>query len=310
MGLRWDEGVWLLWNLICYFTPMNFTVQKLGLAIAFSPTSQAMLAEAARLTLLYNANLILIHVGQHGPDEEQMMGALLEKTSLQKSAVKICWESGRPADSILKVCQREKIDLLIAGALKKENLVHYYIGTIARKIMRKADCSFLMLTNPSIEPSPYKNIVVNAEDSPYVEDAITAACQLGMKDQSNWVHIVRELKMYGLTMAASDQCTEEEYDDMRQHLVKDEIDKVEELLRRIPHDRLKVNIKMVSGKAGFELSQFAQRKNADLLIVGAPRRKFSIFDRVFPHDLEYIFGDMPCNLLVVHPKEGKEAWRG
>lgn len=292
---------------------MNLAFQKIGLAIGFSPTSEAMLAEAARLTLLYQANLVLIHVGDQGPTEDQLMNDLLKKAGLENSSAKICWEDGKPADSILKVCQREKIDLLIAGALKKENLVGYYIGTIARQIMRKADCSFLMITNPATSPASYKNIVVNAEDSPYVTEAISAACELGLKEQSNWVHIVRELKMYGLTMAAADQCTEEEYDDMRQHLVKDEIDKVEEILSRIPHNKLKVNIKMVSGKAGFELSKFAQRKNADLLIVGAPRRRFSVFDRVFPHDLEYIFGDMPCNLLVIHPKtelERKEARRG
>ncbi len=292
---------------------MNFSIHKIGLAVAFSPTSEAMLAEAARLTLIYQASLVLIHVGDHGSTEDERMNDLLRKTGLQSSSVKICWENGKPVDSILKVCQREKIDLLIAGALKKENLVGYYIGTIARKIMRKADCSFLMITNPTTSPTSYKNIVVNAEDSPYVKEAISAACELGLKEKSNWVHIVRELKMYGLTMATADQCTEEEYDGMRQHLVKDEIDKVEEILKRIPHDRLKVNIKMVSGKAGFELSKFAQRKNADLLIVGASRRRFSVFDRVFPHDLEYIFGDMPCNLLVIHPKteiERKEASHG
>ncbi len=300
-------------NSIHYFERMNFSFFKIGVAIAFSPTAEAMITEAVRLTTLYQASLILIHIGDHGLKEDQFMVALLEKTGLQASSVKICWENGNPADSILKVCQREKIDLLIAGALKKENLVHYYIGTIARKIMRKAKCSFLMITNPSTVPMPYKNIVVNAEDSPYVEEAIAAACQLGIKEHSNWVHIVRELKMYGLTMAASDQRTEKEYDDVRQHLVKDEIDKVEELLRRIPHSQLKVNIKMVSGKAGFELSKFAYRKNADLLIVGAPRSRFSIFDRVFPHDLEYIFGDLPCNLLMIHPKqdtERKEALHG
>jgi len=280
--------------------------------MAFSPTAEAMLAEAARWRSIYQATLILIHVGDHGPAEDEQMNNLLQKTGLSSTSVKICWEKGSPAKGILTVCQREKIDLLIAGALKKENLVHYYIGTIARKIMRKADCSFLMITNPSTQPAVYKNIVVNAEDSPYVTEAISAACYLGMKEHSSWVHIVRELKMYGLTMAAADQCTEEEYDDMRQHLVKDEIDKVEDLLSRIPHDQLKVNIKMVSGKAGFELSKFAQRKNADLLIVGAPRRRFSLFDRVFPHDLEYIFGDMPCNLLVIHPKadDRKEGNRG
>ncbi len=286
---------------------------RIGFALAFSPTAEALLAETARWAKLFRAEVVLMHIGSHSEREEQLLHSLLKKVGLSDQPIKIIWETGDPADKILKVCTQQKIDLLIAGALKKENLVHYYIGTIARKIMRKADCSFLMITNPTIEPSPYKNIVVNAEDSAYVEEAISAACQLGMKEQSNWVHIVRELKMYGLTMAASDQRTEEEYDDVRQHLVKDEIDKVEEILRRIPHDRLKINIKMVSGKAGFELSKFAERKNADLLVVGAPRRRFSIFDRVFPHDLEYIFGDMPCNLLVIHPKPGserKEVTRG
>jgi hypothetical protein len=26
-----------------------------------------------------------------------------------------------------------------------------------------------------------------------------------------------------------------------------------------------------------------------------------LFDRVFPNDLEYVFADLPCNLLIVHP---------
>jgi nucleotide-binding universal stress UspA family protein len=71
---------------------------------------------------------------------------------------------------------------------------------------------------------------------------------------------------------------------------------------------------MLAGKSGFELAKFAQRKHADLLVVGASPRRFSLFDRVFPHDLEYIFADMPCNLLVIHPPKseriGKEAKRG
>ena len=71
---------------------------------------------------------------------------------------------------------------------------------------------------------------------------------------------------------------------------------------------LKINIKIVSGKSGFEIAQFAQRKQADLLVVGAPPRRFSLFDRVFTHDQEYIFADLPCNLLIVNPR--KEAAHG
>jgi nucleotide-binding universal stress UspA family protein len=63
---------------------------------------------------------------------------------------------------------------------------------------------------------------------------------------------------------------------------------------------VKINIKMLSGKSGFELCKFVERKQAGLLVVGAPPRRFSLFDRIFPHDLEYVFADLPCNLLVVN----------
>ena len=287
---------------------MNFSFRKIGLAVAFSPTVSSLLAETVRLCLLFDAQLILIHVGNSGPEEEAKMNGLIQAKASSLQKIKVRWETGDPVRKILEVTRQENIDLLVAGALKKENLVQYYIGTIARKLMRKAECSFLMLTNASETPASFQHIVVNAEDSPYVEEAIAAGCMLGLKDHSQWVHIVRELKLLGLTLSANEQCTEEEYTESRNNMMRDEITAVEKILERIPHDRLKINIKMVSGKSGFELARFAEKKHANLLIVGAPARTFSIFDRVFTHDLEYIFADMPCNLLMIHPR--KEATRG
>jgi nucleotide-binding universal stress UspA family protein len=104
-------------------------------------------------------------------------------------------------------------------------------------------------------------------------------------------------------MSVADQESEEAYDDLRHKLVQDEIEKVEQLMADIPHHGLKINIKIVAGKSGFELSKFAIRKNADLLIVGASSRRFFLVDRLFTHDLEYIFADLPCNLLMVHPRK-------
>lgn len=293
---------------------MNGLIQKIGVAIAFSPRIQALLAEAARFKKLWNAELILIHVGDHTEKEITSLQNFLTEVGLNSKEVQIKWLQGKPAEEILSACKREEIDLLLAGALKKENLLKYYLGSIALKILRKADCSVLMLTDPSTEPKPFKNIVVNAEDSSYVEDALATACYIGTKEQSNWLHVVREIKMYGLTMSAAEQCTEAEYESLRNSLVQDEVNTVEKVLQRLPHEGLKVNIKLVSGKSGFELAKFAERKQADLLIVGASSRKFSFFDRVFPHDMEYIFADLPCNLLVVHPRKAgksrKEANHG
>lgn len=262
-----------------------------------------MLSEAIHLAHQFQSRLVLIHVGDHGPKEDSLLQMLLKARDIPEKSVTLRWEKGDAVKAIIKACDAEKVDLLIAGALKKENLIQYYLGTIARHIMRRANCSVLLLTQPSLEPTRFVNIVIDAEEGPFVEHSISLACQFAARDKNAWIHVVRELKMYGLAMSASDQCSEDEYDTIRHGLVKDEIEKVEMLLRKIPHEGLRTNIKVVSGKSGFELSQFAQRKHADLLVVGAPPRRFKLLDRVFTHDLEYVFADLPCNLLIVQQRK-------
>jgi nucleotide-binding universal stress UspA family protein len=278
-------------------------IRKICLALAFSPRMEAMLAEAIRLVDLFEAQLVLVHVGEKSEDTQERLDALLKHWELLNKQVKILWKQGDPANCILEVCREENIDLLVAGALKKENFMKHYLGTPARKILRKADCSVLMLISPSPQPKPFKNIVVNAEDSPFIEDALRASCYLGVKERANWLHVIREVKLYGLAMSSMDDRNEDEYDEFRSKLVREEIVNVEKVLSTIPHEGLKVNIKLLSGKSGFELLKFVQRKQADLLVVGAPPRKFFLFDRVFTHDLEYIFQNLPSNLLIVNPRK-------
>jgi nucleotide-binding universal stress UspA family protein len=280
---------------------------RLCLAFAFSPRAETLLFEAVRLTRVFNGHLTVLHVGQCTIEEKGQILALLIKHGLNENQFAIVCEAGSPSKVILSVCKREKIDLLVAGALQKENIIKYYLGTIGRTILRKADCSVLMLTNPTEEGLSPNNIVALAEDSPYIREALAAACLVGNLLHARWLHIVREIKMYGLTLSASEQASEEEYNLLRQQLVKTEIEQAEEFLKHIPHEGMKINIKVVSGKAGFELARFAERKHADLLVVGAPGRKYYFIDRLFRHDLEYIFADMPCNLLVVHPRKGSQS---
>jgi nucleotide-binding universal stress UspA family protein len=280
------------------------TIDRIALAIAFSPTAPSMLAEAFLLARNFNAQLYLIHVSKKSKGDEQgKLEGLIKQTASYGVTPQLIFEEGDPADKILQVCRKMHIDLLVAGALKKEKLLKYYIGTIARKIMRKTDCSLLVITNPSIPPQPIRSIVVNAEDSPFVEDALAMACQLAPTDLLPWIHVVREIKLYGLAMASFDQQSEEEYSEVRHNLLRQEAEQVEKLLGNIPHQHCKINIKMLSGKSGFELVKFTNSKNAHLLVVGAPKQKFKLFDRVFTHDLEYVFADLPCNLLIVHSRK-------
>lgn len=271
--------------------------QKIALAIAFSPRMEALIAETKKMVDVFQSELILIHVGEKTPDLEQKLAKILEGRGLPLTT-KVLWKEGKPAKSILGTCEEEKVDLLVMGALKKEGFLTYYIGSVARKVIRKSSCSVLTLIDPKIETTKFKKIVINGtqlEETPFV---IQKGLEFGHAHDADVVHILNEIKLYGLQMATAGEGNEEDISITRRRLVQEEIQYVQEILNKLDQSGLKINIKVTAGKWAVELSKFAQSIDADVLIMG-DRRVHTFLDRLFPHDLEEILMELPCNLLIV-----------
>ncbi len=278
--------------------------RKIAAAIAFSPRCEAIMKEAQRMSALFDAEFVLIHIGKYNEKDEKMLYQLMESAQFDRNKVRVIWEKGDPSHKILSICKKEQVDLLIAGALEKENLFTYYIGSIARKILRKARCSVLVITKPSISPKPFKKIVIDGSGLPTIENTIRTGCQFGALENSESLTIIRELSLYGLNLTA-EEYTETEYQKRKQELFEEERKKVEKMIGQEAQRDLPIDIKITTGKSGFELSKFAKATQADLLVVEAPKRKLNIFDRVITHDLEYILANLPSNLLLYTPTSKK-----
>lgn len=272
---------------------------KIALAIAFSPRMEALFCEAKRMKEVFGASLILIHIGQETQIKKQNLQALLEKHQVDLEKTKVIWKEGKPAKKIIQVCNQENVDLLIAGALKKENVFTYYIGSIARKIIRKANCSVLVLVEPSIEYTRFQKVVINGTQQAQTPEVIRRAIEFCKKEESQQVFIVNEIKMYLLRMAAASEESEEKSVIIKKQLVQDEINYVENILKNIDRGDLKISIKVTGGRWAIELARFSDKVKADLLIVGG-QENLTFFDRLFPHDLEDILSNLPCNVLIIH----------
>lgn len=277
--------------------------KKIAVAVAFSPRCEALLSEAFRLKKLFEAELVIIHIGEKTAQDEDHMFRILLNSGLNTEKLKVVWQKGDPAKKILEVCKEEGVDLLIAGALKKENLLDYYIGTVARKILRKAQCSVLVLLDPSVQGHVFNEIVISGEDGVFTEQVIGIGCMIGRAENSKQLHVITGLKMYGLTMSMASEQSEEEYSDVRKELVAKEINKIQEMVDRSEPGGLKINIKVVAGKTGYELACFSDKVKADLLVMSGPEAPLGFFSRLFSSDLEYIFSEIPSNLLIVNPKK-------
>ncbi|MDP2042606.1 MAG: universal stress protein [Algoriphagus sp.] len=272
--------------------------QKIALAIAFSPRMEALIAEAKRLIDLFGSELILIHVGLKTADLEAKLSEIITTYGLNTASVTTIWKEGKPAKMILKACEEENVDLLMLGALKKEGLLTYYLGSVARKVIRKAKCSVLTLIDPKIDPTKFSKVVINGTQLEVTPKVISQGLKFCQIEGATHVHIINEIKLYGLQMATAGEGSEDEVSNTRRKLVQEEIRYVQEILNGLDQSGLKINIKVTAGKWAVELVRYCESISADLLIMG-DENGYTFIDRLFPHDLEEILSELPCNLLIV-----------
>lgn len=281
-------------------TPYPFNT--IAVAVAFSPRIEAILAEAKRLQNTFKSHMVFIHVGDKDIKQEQYLKHLMHRFELDGKDNKMIWETGDPVEKILEVCKHFNVDLLVAGALEKESLLKYFMGSVARKLCRKAKCSILMLREPELKTKPLTRIVVEGSDHPKTVNTIETAVYVAKQSHSTEVYVVQEQDAGKMAVIRSDAFSDVESDEHREKMEREEKERLDEILRCAGCGDLKVLTERLEGKPGYVISNFARENKADLLVLNSPDTKLNLIDRVFPHDIEYALADLPCDLLIVHSR--------
>jgi nucleotide-binding universal stress UspA family protein len=281
---------------------LNTTVFKtIGIGVTFSPNLEANINEAARLALFFGSKLILIHVGKSSEDKLTAFSSLLSSFKDQGLVFEVTFNSGDPVEVILSTTEQKKIDLLIIGALKKEKFLEYYVGSIARKITRKANCSILLLINPSKDRVCCNHIVVNGLKDPKTEETLATAFLVGNKLGASKITVVEEISDDEVSVKVDDDKSLRRSTIIKERLRVREEMRVKAILKTIPNKLtkdIKIKSQPIFGKRGYSIGHYAQVARADLLVMNAPR-KMNFWDRLFPHDIEHILTELPTDVLIV-----------
>jgi nucleotide-binding universal stress UspA family protein len=280
-------------------TQTNF--HTIGIGVAFSPNLKANIYEAARLSLFFESKLVLIHVGETSSEKEQKIQTILEPFIKQKLNYEVVFKIGEPVDVILSISEEKKISLLILGALQQENFVQYYLGTIARKITRQSKCSILLLIKPSVERVSCKHIVVNGLNDPKTKQTITTAYYVSHKLQSKKITIVEEITKQEVAVSVEDDKSLRKSAIIKERIKRREDSRVKQIISEVPEHfkrGLQTKTQSIFGKRGYSIGHYAQFVRADLLIMNAPM-KTGFWDRLFPHDIEYILSELPTDVLII-----------
>jgi nucleotide-binding universal stress UspA family protein len=204
-----------------------------------------------------------------------------------------------PANAIVRRAKEEQIDLLIVGALEKESMFRYYLGSVARTLMRRSPCSVLFFTRPSEHPEGFKNIYVFVEYTTNGESTVRAAQQLALLEGAAELHLLRDFFIPGLSLVTEDARSTEAGRQLRVKTQREERQMMEMFVRALNLKGLKLSMESLYGKEGWEASNHVRTHHADLYVVPAPERAPKLLDRLFPSSLEFVFERLPSNVLLM-----------
>jgi nucleotide-binding universal stress UspA family protein len=273
-------------------------INKILIGVAFSPNLKPNVFEAVRLANMFDAELVGVHVGEKTDQKITDLNILLKEADTLKKGFKTIWQEGKPVDVILQTCTKENIDLLILGALQQENLLKYYVGSIARKITRKAPCSVLLLIKPSVKRLKCSHIVVNGLKDHKTEGTIRTSFLIAKALDCKKITIVEEIKQEELHVTVNDDKSLRRANIAKERITTRENRRLQNILKDIDCSNFSIKMQSIFGKRGYSIGHYAKVKRADLLVMNAPV-KSGLLDRIFPHDIEYILSELPTDVLIV-----------
>ena len=258
--------------------------RSIAVASTFSPRFEQVLAEAKRIRDRFDAELCLIYVGKKSNETSAKFADALERLSLPKDSP-IHYEQGDPATAILRAIERNAIDLIVAGALEKEVVLHPFLGNVARRLLREGGSSVILFTHPAREPEPLRKIVCLAEYSEHSSNSLRRALHLAAREKSECVYVVRLITTFDEARAKQEGTPFE----------TDEDAKLEHFVLALGHTDVPIEVRCIRGNTGFAAADFVKSMEADLFVVPLDPAKKS---GQLPPNLEWLADVIPCNLWL------------
>jgi len=265
--------------------------KTIAVATTFSPRFKRVLAEAKRIRDRFGAELHLIHVGNRNQETPKKFSDVLAELELPADSP-IHYEQGDPAEAILAVLARENIDVLVAGALEKEIVLHPFLGNVARRLVREANCSVMLFTQPEKNPKPLRRIVFVADHSQQGLVALKTTLMLAEAEPCERLYVIGIITAFDEARAsiAGEATGSAKPND-------GEEDSLEQFVLSAGATEVPIETRFIRGATGLAASDFVRSVEADLLVVPLPKSREKV--QLLPSNIAWVSDVIPCNLWIV-----------
>lgn len=253
------------------------TYRKAAVASNFSPTFSAVLAEADRFATHCGATLDIIHVAPREQEKERRFFEALGRET------EVHWlESVTPGPAIAGAAKGYGYDLLIAGALHREDGERPFTSGVARDLLRRTHCDLLLLPRPTKEPQPLAHVVFALEPRLDVRAFVHRAVEVL---QPQRITIVTPVTPFAAAIAASMGEKSQSAEDWLDLLAAD-----------LAEMKVEVETRAVTSNTGYNLCDTIEGLEADLLVIKAGQDETA---GPLSNHMNWLYQVVPTRLLVV-----------
>ena len=268
--------------------------KRIAVASAFSPRFLQVMAEAKRIRERFGSDLTLIYVGDRDEQTDRTFSEVLARLRLPPESP-VYYAQGDPATAILSALTDHEIDLVVAGALEKEVVLHPFLGNVARRLVREAACSVMLFTNPDAEPKPLRRIVFVADYSDHAREALRRTFLLALAEACERLYVIRIVTTFDEIRAARDNRVEA---GSKQRTFGCDEEALEDFVLSAGATDVPIEARCIRGNTGLAAADFVQSVEADLLVVPVPP-EMKTGGKTLPGNISWINDVIPCNLWVI-----------
>jgi len=270
------------------------TYKNIAVASTFSPRFEQVLSEAGRIRERFGSRLNLIYIGERTDETAKKFQGMLGRLHLPSDSP-VYYGQGDPADGILRSIAENNVDLIVAGALEKESALHPFLGNVARRLLREANCSVLLFTNPELKPKPLKRIVFVANYSDHAQRAFQQTLKLASAESTERLYAVRVYTTFDEVRAT--MFVDNGDGAPRPRTFDEEDAALEKFVLAAGETDVPIEARCIRGNTGFAASDFVKAVEADLLVI--PVHKSETSAERLPNHLAWIADVIPCNLWLI-----------
>jgi nucleotide-binding universal stress UspA family protein len=267
--------------------------KTIAVASTFSPRFKQVLAEAKRIRERFSADLHLIYVGERDEEIAKKFSDVLSQLELPVDS-KIHYEKGDPAEAVLRALAREKIDVIVAGALEKEVVLHPFLGNVARRLVREAPSSVMLFTTPAVQPKPLRRIVFVADYSDARLEALKKTLPFAAAESCERLYVIRIITTFDQARASIRGTARRR---AKPSADEDEEEALEKFVLSAGTTDVPIEARCIRGNTGLAASDFVQSVKADLLVV--PLQRNASGTQQLPSNIAWVTDVIPCNLWVI-----------